>query len=262
MKIVPLLLLFSFFNLHAQKRIKVNYSEYLNIQIPVKQSNQLYIDLENNKTTWVENVSTQIWDYDKNKKEESEPKTGFSNSFSAKLGRKIPNDYVLYDYNTNKVEIIQDLGKKVFSVPDNFIEQKWVLHKESKMVNDIECFKASTTFRGNDWEVWYAPSLPYSYGPWKLNGLPGLILEAKTKDGYFTFIAEKIENTYSSTETEIPRDKILKEITFKEYLEYQDHLFNFLFLGKDAPEPRDIFTITKEKKFEVKANLSWLGSKS
>ncbi|WCM43537.1 GLPGLI family protein (plasmid) [Flavobacterium sp. CBA20B-1] len=258
MKKILLLFFISFININAQNRLKVNYSEYINIQIPVKQPNKLFIDLKNEKTVWVENTSAQIWDYDKKKEEKEQIEKGYNNAFSAELGRTIPDDYVLYDYKNRKIEIIEDLGKKVFSVPDTFNELKWNLQKETKTVNNIECFKATTNFRGNDWDVWYAPSIPYPYGPWKLHGLPGLILEAKTKDGYFTFIAEKIDNNYLESELYIPREKILKIISFKEYLEYQDYLFNFLFLGKSAPTPKDVFLNTKEKKFETKANLSWL----
>ena len=257
-QIVYLLLFLSISSLNAQERIKVSYSEYFNIMIPVKQSGELYINLEENKTVWVEKVSGAIWNYDNSfdTGDIEELNTRDSKPLSSGLRRTIPDDYIITDYNNKEIEIIQDLGTRVFSVPDNFIEKKWELHKESKMVNDIECFKATTTFRGNTWEVWYAPSLPYPYGPWKLNGLPGLILEATSTDGYHTYIAEKIKNNYPKKEPVIPRNKILKEISFKEYLEYNDYLFNYLFLDKDAPEPKDIFATKREKEFEVKANLS------
>lgn len=32
-------------------------------------------------------------------------------------------------------------------------------------------------------EVWYAPGIPLGIGPWKLNGLPGLIVRADDADG-------------------------------------------------------------------------------
>jgi|SRR5690606_24995547 len=257
MKTIYLLLSLSFLNLNAQERIKVNYTETIIIDYTILRKEQLYIDLKDNKTVWVQNASTEK-EYDSNEPIEKAPQEVYGNAFTATLGRTIPNDYILYDFKNKEIEIIQDLGKRVFSVKDSFIINKWDLQKESKMVNGIECFKASTTFRGNDWEVWYAPSLPYPYGPWKLNGLPGLILEAKSTDGYYTYIAEKIENDYKTNELVIPRDKILKEISFREYLEYQDYLFNDLFLGKNAPPPEDIFARDREKKFEIKANLSWL----
>ncbi|WCM43600.1 GLPGLI family protein (plasmid) [Flavobacterium sp. CBA20B-1] len=262
MKIICFILFyFSLFAVTAQERIKVDYSEYKHVQIPILQKGQLYIDLKNEKTVWVENTSSRIENYDKKniEKPKNEDIRRPDNSFEVSLGRTIPDDYVLYDYKNRKIEIIEDLGKKVFSVPDTFNELKWNLQKETKTVNNIECFKATTNFRGNDWDVWYAPSIPYPYGPWKLHGLPGLILEAKTKDGFYTLIADKIEYNYPENNQLVPRDKILKELSFKEYLEYQDVLFNMLFLGEDMPkQARDIFAHKKERKFETKANLSWM----
>lgn len=261
MKTIYLILIFlSFIGINAQDRIKVEYSEYKHIQIPILQKSQLYIDLKKDKTVWVDNTSTRIENYDKKKEQpKKEDERHADNVIEVSLGRTIPNDYILYDYKNKKVEIIEDLGKKVFSVPDTFNELKWDLQKESKTVNGIECFKASTTFRGNNWDVWYAPSLPYSYGPWKLHGLPGLILEMKSTDGFYTLIADKVEYNYPENEPLVPRDKILKELSFKEYLEYQDVLFNMLFLGEDMPQlSKDIFAHKKERKFETKANLSWM----
>jgi hypothetical protein len=37
-------------------------------------------------------------------------------------------------------------------------------------------------FKGREYIVWYAPSIAYAEGPWKLGGLPGLILEAYDKE--------------------------------------------------------------------------------
>lgn len=51
--------------------------------------------------------------------------------------------------------------------------------------------------------------------------------------------------------------KFTKKITFKEYLEYQDTLYNLLFLDMKH-ESIDIFKTDKERVFEVKSNLSWM----
>jgi len=40
------------------------------------------------------------------------------------------------------------------------------------------CQKAKCNFRGRQWTVWFASDIPVSDGPWKLGGLPGLIMEA------------------------------------------------------------------------------------
>ena len=53
--------------------------------------------------------------------------------------------------------------------------------------------KAECSFRGRDWVVWYAEDISLSDGPWKLGGLPGMILYAESKDGEHTFTATRVE---------------------------------------------------------------------
>ena len=58
-----------------------------------------------------------------------------------------------------------------------------------------ECIKASTDYHGRRWEAWFAPEIPVQNGPWKLEGLPGLILEASDDGGKYTFTATGIQET-------------------------------------------------------------------
>mgnify|MGYP005820024803 CR=1 FL=1 len=54
----------------------------------------------------------------------------------------------------------------------------WKLTDETKKIGDIKAFKATGGFRGRNYTVWYIRDIPLPYGPWKLQGLPGLIVEA------------------------------------------------------------------------------------
>ena len=62
------------------------------------------------------------------------------------------------------------------------------------------CQKASTTYRGRDYVVWFTPEIPVSHGPWKLRGLPGLIIEASDLTGKYEFIARKINMNPNNNE--------------------------------------------------------------
>ena len=69
----------------------------------------------------------------------------------------------------------------------------WQLLDGDSVVCSYPCKKAQTTFRGRTWTVWYSLDLPYSDGPWKLCGLPGLILHARDNEGKFIFNCIGIE---------------------------------------------------------------------
>lgn len=69
----------------------------------------------------------------------------------------------------------------------------WELLNETKNINSFNCQKARGNFRGRTYTVWFTNDIPVSLGPWKLNGLPGLILEATDSLKQFQYFAEKIE---------------------------------------------------------------------
>ncbi|QTV04819.1 GLPGLI family protein [Faecalibacter bovis] len=76
-----------------------------------------------------------------------------------------------------------------YNFRDDVPEIKWQLVDESKMINDIDVKKATTTLFGRNWTAWYADKIPVSYGPYKFHGLPGLILELNDEKNHFHFEA-------------------------------------------------------------------------
>ncbi len=58
-----------------------------------------------------------------------------------------------------------------------------------KNILGYDCFKAIAPYRGRRWTAWFAPEIPVQDGPWKLCGLPGLILEAYDTNHEYSFTA-------------------------------------------------------------------------
>lgn len=74
-------------------------------------------------------------------------------------------------------------------------EIEWSLNPDSTaIVVGYDCLMAETDYHGRHWKVWFAPEIPVGFGPWKLRGLPGLILKAEA-DGGFSFLATGLQAT-------------------------------------------------------------------
>lgn len=71
-------------------------------------------------------------------------------------------------------------------------ELHWTLSEERKSVAGYSCRQATTDFRGRKWIAWFTEEIPTMSGPWKLAGLPGLILEAEDSEGLFKWRAVAI----------------------------------------------------------------------
>ncbi|MBD5379256.1 MAG: GLPGLI family protein [Bacteroides sp.] len=72
---------------------------------------------------------------------------------------------------------------------------EWTITDSVKTIIGYECFKATTDFKGRQWIAWFTPEIPISDGPWKLHGLPGLILEAYDISHDYEFDAKGIRTS-------------------------------------------------------------------
>lgn len=88
--------------------------------------------------------------------------------------------------------------KEVLALQSYLIEEKtpninWQITKDTASFSGLACKKATANFENRNWVVWFAPSLPFQAGPWKLNGLPGLIVEAYDEQQQIRFQFAGIE---------------------------------------------------------------------
>lgn len=73
--------------------------------------------------------------------------------------------------------------------------QQWELNIETTTILGYRCQKATCHWRGRDFVAWFTPDIPVKRGPWRFNGLPGLILKLYDTDHYYTFEAVNLKKT-------------------------------------------------------------------
>lgn len=98
---------------------------------------------------------------------------------------------------SNRITTVYDtygLGEQGY-YDEPFTEIIWTVADSTKNILGYECIMAETDYHGRHWTAWFTPEIPLQDGPWKLCGLPGLILEASETAGQHSFVATGIENS-------------------------------------------------------------------
>ncbi|MDE6588672.1 MAG: GLPGLI family protein [Paramuribaculum sp.] len=111
------------------------------------------------------------------------------------MPRKDGDCYVLKSFNDNVCRSYEVAGLDKFVYDEALEEWHWEITDSTKEILGYECFKAMTDYHGRRWTVWFTPEIPLQNGPWKLGGLPGLILKAAADDGQYSFVATGIQQT-------------------------------------------------------------------
>jgi GLPGLI family protein len=76
----------------------------------------------------------------------------------------------------------------------------WKISADTASFGTLHCQKATAHFKGRDYTAWFCPDVPFHAGPWKLNGLPGLIVEAYDTN-------KEVEFKFDGMETVVKSDK-------------------------------------------------------
>ena len=116
--------------------------------------------------------------------------SGFSNyTFPfPKLKRNLSSEKNMnYDFVADSYFGFESIDKMVWKIKsDTKIKEKWKLQK------------ATTKFGGRIWEAWFTTDIPFSEGPFKFRGLPGLIIELRDSKNNFSYELSRIEKPKNS----------------------------------------------------------------
>lgn len=230
MKYLYIFLLLPLVTLYSQTKgtvlkyeVYYNFATPLSREIDVYATNDFCYSIEKMNTT--KKVAKDNINDNKEKLSEKNSKSSESSSTVLVLDVKW-DDLLIYNNKlTSKLyTTVQDidLGRNI--TVEETPKINWQIVRETKIVKDLNCTKAIANFRGIDWEIWFTNEIPLPYGPWKLQGAPGLIVEANTADKKIHFLLNTVQYNKILPEIKLPN---LKEIDLKEYVDLLDENGNY-----------------------------------
>ena len=104
-----------------------------------------------------------------------------------------------------KCSIFKNMTTKTISTTDHIYLQgmyeyeesfdcfNWLITSEIDTIHNYVCQKAICDFGGRTWEAWFTQELPFSDGPYKFCGLPGLILNIADTQNHYSWKFLSIE---------------------------------------------------------------------
>lgn len=127
-----------------------------------------------------------------------------------------------------------------FVYKDSWIPINWNIEDKFKNIGKFRAQKAIGEFRGRIYTVWFTEEIPLPYGPWKLFGLPGLVLEAEDSEKMFQVKFVSIKYPCNDCESNISKPTENEEKTLKEYVDFSDNFNDYIYKKIMSKMPRDM----------------------
>ncbi len=102
------------------------------------------------------------------------------------------DEYLFRNVNEGETMVCSSIGGDVYYYVEDTTKPEWEIREDTKEILGYQCQRAECDFRGRNWVAWFTPEIPVQEGPWKLIGLPGLILAANDSKNHYSYEATSI----------------------------------------------------------------------
>ncbi|MFP3599126.1 GLPGLI family protein [Chryseobacterium sp. SIMBA_029] len=97
----------------------------------------------------------------------------------------------------------------------------WKILPEKKMIGEYQCQKAVLDFAGRQWTAWFTEEIPFSDGPYKFRGLPGLIVQIGDSKEYHVFQLKGVQkNNNNPYESKVDKGTNTKNLSFSDFVKF------------------------------------------
>ncbi|MDR1610723.1 MAG: GLPGLI family protein [Candidatus Symbiothrix sp.] len=137
---------------------------------------------------WSTEISVTSNDVDVDELNRSTEKT--VKSFSTFNFRSLDKNYYLDE------EALPVFLSDKYVIKGELVKPEWSIVSDSiKMIENYTCLMANGFVCGRNYTVWFTPDISVSAGPWKLWGLPGLIVSAHSDDNVVKITMTSLKQT-------------------------------------------------------------------
>lgn len=100
---------------------------------------------------------------------------------------------IFKNWPLGKVTVFNHFGLSHHTYSENWEKPAWEICDSVEIVLGFSCQMATANFRGRKWFAFFTTEIPVNDGPWKLCGLPGLILKAFDEKQDYIFAATSMK---------------------------------------------------------------------
>lgn len=117
----------------------------------------------------------------------------------------------------NEITVYCDMAPDHYKYEQQLPLINWNLTEDKDNICGYMCRKATGEYGGRNWTVWFAEDIPVPFGPWKMAGLPGLVLKAIDNDSIHKFEAITIRK--ATGEIEKPSIPNVNSISHEKFIQ-------------------------------------------
>ncbi len=138
---------------------------------------------------------------------------------------------VIYKTRSSSKVVTTNRKEQTFLKLSETVAPQWTMYDDEIQLLGYTAKKATTTFRGRNYTAYFTLDIPINDGPWKLFGLPGLILKAETNDEILKFEAIGLEQVEDAEITSPVNRKYEECQNFTDYYNLLEKLNRNINLG-------------------------------
>ncbi len=131
---------------------------------------------------------------------EKQMKAGSTDIFINNTYKGIIRYTVEKSYPDFKTVIYNSIGGDDYKITDDR-KMNWKILPETATIGTFKAQKAETTIFGRKWTAWFTTEIPVQDGPYKFQGLPGLIVKIQDKSQSHIFELKGVRKNVAITDT-------------------------------------------------------------